>query len=205
MECDSENLKLDNGKVVNSTNQEEKTFGEIARHALYSADQFQIQASASNVPQQSPPPFIAQFAEVEVDQKTGQIEVLEFVSAVDCGQAINPKLAEGQVEGAAVNGISYALTEEYKFSSQGHLKNKNFRDYKIWTAADMPKMETILVESYEDSGPFGAKSVGEIGINGPLPAIANAIYDAVGVRLYQAPFTASKIYRKMQERGKLDN
>ncbi|HMA61894.1 MAG TPA: molybdopterin cofactor-binding domain-containing protein [bacterium] len=205
LECDSEELKLENGRVINTSNHETKTFGEIARHALYSADQFQIQASASNVPQQSPPPFIAQFAEVEIDQETGQIEVLEFVSAVDCGQAINPKLAEGQVEGAAVNGISYALTEEYKFSSKGHLKNKNFRDYKIFTAADMPKMETILVESYEDSGPFGAKSVGEIGINGPLPAIANAIYDAVGIRLYNPPFTASKIYGKMQERGKLDN
>jgi len=205
MECELDELILENGRVVNTSSQKKKTLAEIATHALYSSNQFQIQASASNVPQQSPPPFNAQFAEVEVDQQTGQLEIIKFVSAVDCGQAINPKLAEGQVEGAAVNGISYALTEEYRFSSRGHLMTKNFKEYKIWSAADIPEMKTILVESFEKSGPFGAKSIGEIGINGPIPAIANAIYDAIGIRLYKPPFTADKIYRKLQERGKLDN
>ncbi|MCK4641565.1 MAG: xanthine dehydrogenase family protein molybdopterin-binding subunit, partial [Candidatus Marinimicrobia bacterium] len=149
------------------------------------------------------PPFIAQFAEVEVDKKTGKVRIIKFVSAVDCGQAINPKLAEGQIEGAAVNGICYALTEQYKFSLSGNLLNKSFRDYKIWTAADMPEFKSFIVESHEKSGPFGAKSVGEIGINGPMPAIANAIYDAVGIRLYEAPFTPEKVYRKMKLAGKI--
>jgi len=85
-------------------------------------------------------PFIAQFVEIEVDKRTGKVDVLKFVSAVDCGQAINPKLAEGQVDGAVVNGICYALTEQYKFSANGNLLTKHFRDYKIWTAADMPEI-----------------------------------------------------------------
>jgi CO/xanthine dehydrogenase Mo-binding subunit len=121
---------------------------------------------------------------------------------VDCGQAINPQLAEGQVDGAVVNGICYALTEQYKFSANGNLLTKHFRDYKIWTTADMPEIKSIVVESYEASGPFGAKSVAEIGINGPMPAIANAIYDAVSVRLFEAPFTPAKVYRAMKQAGK---
>ena len=142
---------------------------------------------------------MCQAAEVEVDTKTGEVKVLEFVSAVDCGQAINPQLAEGQVEGATVNGISYAMTEEYIFSDKGNLLNKAFKSYKISTAADLPQMKTFVVESHEESGPFGAKSVSEIGINGPMPAIANAIYDAVGVRMFGAPFTPEKVYRAMQK------
>jgi len=136
-----------------------------------------------------------------VDKKTGKVDLIKFVSVVDCGQAINPKLAEGQIDGATVNGICYALTEEYKFSESGNLLTKQFRDYKIWTAADMPEIKTIVVDSHEPSGPFGAKSVGEIGINGPMPAIANAIFDAVGVRLFKAPFTAAKVYREMEQTG----
>ncbi|MDD3095600.1 MAG: molybdopterin-dependent oxidoreductase, partial [Candidatus Marinimicrobia bacterium] len=148
---------------------------------------------------ESPPPFIAQAVEVEVDTVTGAVQVLKQVSAVDCGQAINPKLAEGQIEGAAVNGISYAMTEEYIFSGNGRMINSSFKNYKIPTAADLPEMKTVVVPSHEPSGPFGAKSVGEIGINCPMPAIANAIYDAVGVRLYEAPFTPEKVYRAIRK------
>ncbi len=198
MECDETRLYLANGMVIDKKTQKQISLGKIAAHTLYTEDQFQIQAAASHVAKESPPPFIAQFAEVEVDKQTGEVCVLEFVSAVDCGQAINPKLAEGQVEGAALNGISYALTEQYRFSSGGALLTKSFHDYKIFTAADLPEMKTFIVGSHEKTGPFGAKSVGEIGINGPLPAIANAIFDAVGVRLFEAPFTAEKVYRELQ-------
>ncbi|MEA1986848.1 MAG: molybdopterin cofactor-binding domain-containing protein [Candidatus Marinimicrobia bacterium] len=197
LESDIENLAVGNTKVTDTKNNKSVSLAEVGEYSLYTKDQFQIQASASYVPKLSPPPFIAQFAEVEIDKKTGKIRIVKFVSAVDCGVALNPKLAEGQIEGAAVNGICYALTEEYKFSKTGKLTNKTFSDYKIWTANDMPEMETIIAESDEETGPFGAKSVGEIGINGPLPAIANAIYDAVGVRLYHAPFTAEKIYEEI--------
>jgi CO/xanthine dehydrogenase Mo-binding subunit len=126
------------------------------------------------------------------------VDVIRFVSAVDCGQPIHPRLVEGQVEGAAVNGISYALWEDYLFNAQGAMRNASFGEYKIPTARDIPALETIVVESHEETGPFGAKSVAEVAINGPLPAIANAIYDAVGVRLYDAPFTAEKVLRAMK-------
>jgi len=171
------------------------TFEEILYHATYTAEQCQIQAGASHTSRESPPPFAAQFAEVEVDPETGVVRVLRFVSAVDCGRAINPALAEGQVEGAALNGISFALTEQYRFSESGRMVNPSFGRYGLPTAPDVPEMQTILVDSYEPSGPFGAKSVGEIGINGAAPAIANAICDAVGVRLFDLPFTPEAVYR----------
>jgi CO/xanthine dehydrogenase Mo-binding subunit len=142
---------------------------------------------------------MAQFAEVEVDTKTGEVHVIHFVSAVDCGQPINPRLAEGQIEGAAANGISFALTEEYLFNRDGRVTNAAFGRYGLYTTADMPEMTTILVPTHEETGPFGAKSIGEIGINGPAPAIANAVYDAVGVRIFDLPITGEKVYRAMQD------
>ena len=174
-------------------NGDKLSYEKIARHSLYAEDQFQIQASASHISHESPPPFAAHFAEVEVDTETGQVKVIKFVAAVDCGTPINPKLAEGQTEGAVANGISYALTEELIFNKNGRTLNANFDDYKLFASVDMPELITILVPTYEPTGPFGAKSVSEISINGPMPAIANAIYDAVGVRLNDPPFSPEKI------------
>jgi CO/xanthine dehydrogenase Mo-binding subunit len=202
MGSDINDLFVQASEVIDKKQNRSASYGDICCYALYDHNQFQIQAEASEIVEQSPPPFLAQAAEVEVDVITGDVKVLEFVSAVDCGQAINPQLAEGQMEGATVNGISYAMTEEYIFSDKGNLLNKNFRSYKIATAADIPKMKTFVVESHEASGPFGAKSVSEIGINGPMPAIANAIYDAIGVRMFEAPFTPERVYRAMEAAGK---
>ena len=92
-----------------------------------------------------------------------------------------------------MNGISYALTEEYQFDDKGRMRNTGFNDYKIFGPADMPELVTILVPTWEDTGPYGAKSVSEICINGALPAISNAIYDAVGIRLREAPFTPDRV------------
>jgi len=174
-------------------NGDKLSYEKIARHSLYAEDQFQIQATASHISHESPPPFAAHFAEVEVDTETGQVKVIKFVAAVDCGTAINPKLAEGQTEGAVANGISYALTEELIFNKNGRTLNANFDDYKLFASVDMPELVTILVPTYEPTGPFGAKSVSEISINGPMPAIANAIYDAVGIRLNDPPFSPEKV------------
>ena len=99
-----------------------------------------------------------------------------------------------------MNGISYALTEEYLFDKNGKMVNDGFDNYKIFSTADMPKMTTIMVPTYEESGPYGAKSVSEIGINGACPAIANAIYDAVGVRIRTTPFTAEKVLAAIKEK-----
>jgi len=124
--------------------------------------------------------------------------VLNYVAAVDCGVAINPKMAEGQMEGSIANGIGYALTEEMLFSSKGRVRNPTLFDYKILGSLDVPPIDVILVESYEPTGPMGAKSVGEIGINAPIPTIANAIYDAVGVRLTRTPFTPERVFEAIR-------
>jgi len=195
---DPSDLTLKDRAVING-NGEKISLAEICTWAMYTHNQFQIQASGSHISNESPPPFIAQFADITVDTKTGRIQVLKFVSAVDCGQPLNPALAEGQVEGAVVNGLSYALTEEYKFDSSGRTTNPRFWDYKIYTTMDMPELITILAESYEETGPYGAKSVGEIAINGPIPAIANAVFDAVGVRLFDTPFTPEKVLARIRE------
>jgi len=201
LNTDPANLFLGKGKVLERETERAVSFEEVALHSLYSQDQFQIQAQASHTAPVSPPPFIAQFAEVEVDTQTGKVTVINFVSAVDCGQPINPLLAEGQVEGAVLNGISYALCEEYLFDKNGRMTNPSFWDYKIYNTLDKPAMQTIIVGSFEDSGPFGAKSIGEIAINGPAPAIANAIYDAVGIRITSIPMTPERIWRSLNEKS----
>ena len=196
--AEAEDLRLANGSVV-APDGERVSLADVCLRAMYESDQFQIAATASCVPTESPPPFLANFAEVAVDTETGRVEVLHYVAAVDCGVAINPVMAEGQMEGAIVNGIGYALTEEMQISSRGRVRNPSLFGYKIPGALDVPKLEVILVESYEPTGPMGAKSVGEVGINGPIPTIANAIYDAVGVRLRQTPFSPERVLAAMRE------
>lgn len=202
LEAEPGEVQLNNKSVIHPDG-ESVSFSEVCKYALYSEDQFQIQASASHVSDESPPPFAAHFAEVEVDTETGQVKVVKYVAAVDCGTPINPRLAEGQTEGAVMNGLSYALTEEFIFNDKGRMLNASFDDYKLFTTLDMPEMKTILVETYDPAGPFGAKSVAEISINGPIPAIANAIYDAVGVRLYKAPFTPERVFNAIKKKEKL--
>jgi len=192
LSADANGLKLSEG-AVHAPDGNSVSLARVCQRAMYESDQFQIGATASCVPTESPPPFLANFAEVAVDTETGSVKVLHYVAAVDCGVAINPQLAEGQMEGALLNGIGYALTEEMILSSNGRVRNPTLFDYKIPGILDLPKLDILLVESYEPTGPMGAKSVGEIGINGPIPTIANAIYDAVGVRLTETPFTPERV------------
>ena len=177
------------------------TLADIAMRSLYTHNQFQIAATESHFTHKSPPPFSAHFAEVEVDTKTGKVRIINYVAAVECGFAINPELARGQINGAVLNGLSYALTEEYHFSEKGRMLNPSFRDYKIFSSTDLPKLETIIVTRPEPTGPYGAKSVSEIGINGPCPVIANAIYDAVGIRLRETPFTPEKVLKALRSKS----
>lgn len=174
------------------------TLEEIGYRSYYLADQQQIEASASALSQASPPPFSAHFAEVEIDLETGIVRPIEYVVAVDCGVAINPELAKGQVLGSLINGLGFALSEELLFSSRGVMLNPNFLDYKILTSLDLPRVEIIPVETNEPTGPYGAKSVGEICINGPLPTLANAIFDATGIQMKEAPFTAERVWRALK-------
>jgi CO/xanthine dehydrogenase Mo-binding subunit len=141
--------------------------------------------------------FIAEAAEVEVDPETGDVRVLELAAVVDCGTVLNPTLAEGQVEGGVVQGLGLGVSESFAWSD-GKPQNPNFGDYKLPTAGDVPKLHVGFADSYEPSGPFGAKGVGEIGLDAIPAAIANAIHDAVGVRIYDLPITAEKDYRGLR-------
>lgn len=145
----------------------------------------------------SPPPFIAGFAEVEVDRDTGKIELLDYVAVVDCGTVINPKLARIQVEGGIVQGIGLAMYEEVRFGEKGNLQTNNFMQYKIPCRKDIGNLQVAFEESFEPTGPFGAKSLGEVVVNTPPPAIAHAVYNAVGVRIKSLPITPEKVFINM--------
>jgi len=181
-------VEIDDNKVVLKNGKEEVSYGEICQYSMYQKNQFQIQATASHVSPKSPPPFAAHFIEIEVDTFTGLIRVLNYVATVDCGTAINPRTAEGQTEGAIVNGLAYALFENYYFSKHGRMLNDTLQRMGMYTSYDIPPIVVKLVSSYEETGPFGAKSISEININGALPAIGNAFYNATGKRLFKAPF-----------------
>jgi CO/xanthine dehydrogenase FAD-binding subunit len=140
--------------------------------------------------------FAAQAVEVEVDRSTGEVKLLEVAAAVDCGTVIHPAAAEGQVQGAVTQGIGYAMVEYFDWYN-GTPTDPNFIDYLIPTAATMPQMHVAFADSYEPSGPFGAKGLGEIGLDAIPAAIANAIADAVGVRIMTLPITAEKIHRAL--------
>jgi putative selenate reductase molybdopterin-binding subunit len=155
-------------------------------------------ATASHMSYVSPPPFAAQYAEVEVDMETGQVTVTKLVMAVDCGIAINPVTATGQVEGGMVQALGYAICEEMVYDEAGRLLNPRFGDYRIYAADETPELQAILVQTYEPSGPFGAKAVAEIPMDGVAPAVASAIYDATGVRLRALPFTPERVWQALQ-------
>jgi CO/xanthine dehydrogenase Mo-binding subunit len=135
---------------------------------------------------------------VEVDTETGEVSVLQIVAAHDCGTPINPALVEGQIQGGVSQGIGFALSEEILFE-EGIQLNPGFRDYKIQTTMDMPQIDVIIVNNYDSTGPFGAKGVGEPTSVPTAPAILNAIYDAVGVRIYSLPATPEKILKALDK------
>jgi CO/xanthine dehydrogenase Mo-binding subunit len=138
--------------------------------------------------------YATQIAEVEVDDETGETEVLRVVASHDCGTAINPMLVEGQVEGGVSMGVGFALQEEILFNKDGLQINPNLTNYIMPTSLDMPEVEVDIVDNYDPTGPFGAKGVGEPTLVPTAAAIANAIYDAVGVRIHSLPATAEKIH-----------
>ncbi len=183
----------DDGKSV--------SLSDVALNSLHSVDQRQIMATASHMSYESPPPFAAQYAEVEVDTETGQVTVKKLVMAVDCGTAINPQMAQGQIEGGMAQALGYAVCEEMPYDDEGRLLTRRFGDYHIFQAEEMPELQAILVPTYEPTGPFGAKAVAEIPMDGVAPAVGNAIYHAVGVRLRNLPLTPEKVWRVLKVEG----
>jgi xanthine dehydrogenase molybdenum-binding subunit len=158
----------------------------------------QIQGYASYNPKHNSPPFAATFVEVEVDTETGEVKLLEMINTHDIGRAINPALVEGQMEGGGQHGLGMVLTEELYFDDKGKVLNNGFTDYKQIGPSDMPKMTNIIVENPDPFGPYGAKSVGETGLVTPVGAVANAIYNAIGIQFKEAPITPEKILKAIK-------
>jgi CO/xanthine dehydrogenase Mo-binding subunit len=194
-----QDLETGDGKIyVKGNPNESMTIKELAMDAFYGRDLATLEGFgyAKSVP--SPSPFTTHFVEVEVDEESGEVKVLRYLALADVGTPINPKQVEGQIEGAVAMGIGYALLEEMEFDEKGRLKNPNLGKYKIPTSLQVPDIETVIVESYEPTGPYGAKSVGEVCMVPPAPAIANAIYNAIGVRIRDLPITKEKLLEALR-------
>lgn len=193
-----EELEFDGTVVRTLSGEKEIGLQEMAHLLVLGTGKLQLVGHATHCSPVSPPPYVAGFVEVEVDTETGKVDVLDFVAVVDCGTVINPKLATIQVEGGIVQGIGYALFEDVQYDQKGNLLTNSFMQYKIPCRKDVGKVRVFFEESYEPTGPFGAKSLGEVVINTPAPAIAQAIDHAVGVRVTNLPMTPEKVFRAMQ-------
>ncbi|MEE8120009.1 MAG: molybdopterin cofactor-binding domain-containing protein, partial [Anaerolineales bacterium] len=174
------------------------TLEEIALNALHHEDQEQIMGVASFVSPVAPPPFAAQFAEVTVDVETGQVIVDNLLMAVDSGVIVNPLTASGQVEGGMTQALGYAVCEEMLYDEEGRPREVDFRDYHIFAAHEMPDLQTIFVETFEPSHPFGVKAVAEIPMDGVAPAVGNAVMDACGADVLVAPITPERVWTALK-------
>ncbi|MBS6646358.1 MAG: molybdopterin-dependent oxidoreductase [Clostridiaceae bacterium] len=199
LECDGETLEFDGRRVFQPKSGKEISLKEIGNRVMcFNEDA--LSACESHTSPVSPPPFMVGMAEVEVDKETGAYELIDYVAVVDCGTVINPNLARVQTEGGIVQGIGMALYEDITYSDKGVLAQNSFMQYKIPTRQDMGTVRVEFESSYEPTGPFGAKSIGEIVINTPSPAIAQAIYNATGVRVRELPITPEKLFFGMKEK-----
>jgi len=192
-----ENVEFD-GKIFTSKDKTVSLY-DLSVQWLYNKNLHQASVTESYFGHVSPPPFMAAYAEVEVDLETGEYEVLNYVTVTDCGTTINPMLARGQVEGGIVQGLGMACFEDVKYDKKGNLLSNNFLSYHIPTHKEIHKLTSEFADSYEPTGPFGAKSVGEIGIDTPPAVICNAIYNATGVRVHTLPITPEKILKGLKE------
>lgn len=206
---DMKNKILENAAILLGISKEDLTFegslvktideenilslDEIAQRLSIGEGKNQLIGVGSFGGETSPPPFIAGFAEVEVDKESGKIDLIDYVAVVDCGTVINPKLARIQVEGGLVQGIGMAMYEDVRYSDAGKMQTNTFMQYKIPCRKDISNITVDFESSYEPTGPFGAKSIGEVVINTPSPAIAHAVYNAVKVNVRSLPITPEKI------------
>lgn len=190
---DKEDIEFDGKKINTLDHVHEMSLAEFADTCFNGGIAKALIASDSHMSPTSPPPFMVGIAEVDVDKLTGEIKVHDYVSVVDCGTVINPNLARVQAEGGIVQGIGMALSENITYSNEGKMRNRNFLQYKLPTRVDVPSVRVEFESSYEDNGPFGAKSIGEVVINTPTSAIASAIKHATGVQVRTLPITAEKV------------
>jgi len=191
-------------RTVYVTSDPEKSIpiADVAKGATYNfeGEHLDISGKGSFSPTHNPPPFAAAFADVEVDVETGEVKIKKIVYVFDCGKAINPTTVEGQLQGGVVQAIGYALTEDYVVDTEsGTLQSDNFNTYKLPSALDMPEIEVVIYEEAAPSGPFGARGVGHGTMIAVTPAILNAIYDATGIIVTEAPATPERILAALKK------
>ena len=197
--CSLDDVEFDGQKVTNLITGESISRQEIGNRVMCSSNA-PLSANEAFSSPTSPPPFMAGIAEVEIDRETGVIELIDYAAVVDCGTVVNPNLARIQTEGGIAQGIGMALYEDVVYNAKGKNYSNSFMQYKIPSRLDVGNIRVEFESSYEPTGPFGAKSIGEIVINTPSPAISNAIQNAVGAIIRELPMTAEKVYRGMQEK-----
>ncbi|MBV9228632.1 MAG: xanthine dehydrogenase family protein molybdopterin-binding subunit, partial [Chloroflexi bacterium] len=190
-----EALKINAGTIT-APNGHTTTISQVASHSLHIEGRH-IMTTASWKVQQTPTSFAAQGVEVEVDTETGSVRVVKAITAVDAGRVINPLIVGAQLLGSAVQGLGAGICEEMIYDRNGHLLTTTFSDYGIYNARDMPEMQTYMVETNDPANSFGAKVVAEHPLNAMAPAIANAVADALGVRIRQIPFTPERVLRAL--------
>ena len=193
LECAPDEVTFDGRKVyVDAAPERGVSLAEIA-----SASQFghmvPLEVTETHTSPLSPPPYMVGAAEIELDKETGEVKVLEFDACVDCGTPINPNLTRVQTEGGILQGIGMTLTENITYDAKGYPMENSLFQYKIPARVDMGHINVEFENSYEPNGPFGAKSIGEVVINTPLPAISDAIYNAIGTRFYELPITPEQV------------
>ena len=197
--CSPEEADFDGKRVYRLDGQGEISLKDLGNQAMCN-NRTALEATESNSSPISPPPFMVGMAEVEIDKETGYVELIDYVAVVDCGTPVNPNLVRVQTEGGLAQGIGMALFEEITYSPKGQMYENSFMQYKIPTRLDVGKIRVEVESSYEKTGPFGAKSIGEVVINTPSPAIASAVAHAVGVHIRELPITAEKVFFGLREK-----
>ncbi len=200
--CDKAQVSFDGREVrVEEGENAGKTISlsDIATASM-NGNSIELQATVTHSSEISPPPYMVGAAEIEVDTETGEVTLLDYAAAVDCGTPINPNLTRVQAEGGIAQGIGMTLTESVTYDDRGYPMENSLFQYKIPARVDIGKIRVEFENSYEGEGPFGAKSIGEVVINTPLPAISDAIRNAVGKRFYELPITPEKIAMAALER-----
>lgn len=193
-------VEFDGKRVYRLDGSAEISLRDIGNRAMCS-NGYALEVTESNTSPSSPPPFMVGMAEVEVDMETGAVELLDYAAVVDCGTPLNPNLTRIQTEGGLAQGIGMALYEDITYSPKGQLYENSLMQYKIPSRQDVCPIRVEFESSYEKTGPFGAKSIGEVVINTPSPAIASAVAHASGVYIRELPITAEKVYRGMNGKG----
>ena len=198
-ETEPDDVEIGEGVFTCKSDSSKKlTFQEVAAKQNHTGGP--ITASSSMNPMAAGPQLAANIVDVEVDPETGKVDIVRFTAFQDVGKAVHPDYVEGQMQGGAVQGIGWALNEEYFYDSEGHLKNSSLLDYRMPTSLDVPMIDTVIRETPNPGHPYGVRGAGEVPIVPPPAAIGDAIFNAIGVRMHKLPMSPGNIMEAVWEK-----